>query len=98
MMYQRQKCHGCLGQSLEYSCTFQKFNEYGDCPCSDCLIKFMCQTPCKKFHIWTGKKSRIKAVQELVKKSKIRLKTYKHIVNKNCDNCISLSNPCPYVN
>jgi hypothetical protein len=44
-MITNQCCKGCF----TISCNFYGYNHTGDCPCTDCVIKMMCNTPCDDF-------------------------------------------------
>jgi len=46
-------CNGCLTNS-EYvhsgpHCGMMSFNDKGECPCVNCIIKMMCETLCQDF-------------------------------------------------
>jgi hypothetical protein len=43
------KCHGCSDNN---SCSLQVmgFIAMDECPCRDCIVKMICNTPCKDLH------------------------------------------------
>lgn len=47
-------CEGCKTYrhitSFKYSCA--RFNLDDECPCSECIIKMICQDSCSKYYIW----------------------------------------------
>jgi len=51
-------CTGCLtfidfisaGSEFKRRCHYSTYNEEGQCPCSTCIIKMMCQNICVDFH------------------------------------------------
>lgn len=52
-------CNGCsnlfnsrLGKGNR--CDLAKINTNGDCPCTHCLVKMVCDSPCKDFYIFRG--------------------------------------------
>lgn len=46
-------CIGCLSYTgcyiTTYRCLFDHYNDKGQCPCSNCIIKCMCDVPCEDF-------------------------------------------------
>jgi len=44
------KCEGCKG--LSGGCNYPKFNVLGECPCTLCLVKPICEKFCKKYWDW----------------------------------------------
>ena len=55
-------CEGCFGLDpvflvlAEGACIYSRFNKYGECPCSTCLVKMMCNNLCEEFIIFKNKK------------------------------------------
>ena len=52
------KCDGCKTyeseiESQKVFCRFAKFNQMGDCPCTNCLIKMVCIHGCIRIEEWT---------------------------------------------
>lgn len=43
-------CHGCVIYNNE--CDTQKNNFDGSCPCSQCIIKTMCENSCERYDIY----------------------------------------------
>lgn len=44
-------CKGCLSYKIdvdgeEYHCHESQYNDVGQCPCSKCIVKMMCDVPC----------------------------------------------------
>jgi hypothetical protein len=62
-MNSQDNCKGCKTYNLNHNkCYYQIYNKSVKCPCSTCLIKGICDTPCEEFHIAERKfneKSRI---------------------------------------
>jgi hypothetical protein len=45
-------CNGCysiLFSDIFNECTFHPYNDNGNCPCTKCIIKMMCDDPCDDF-------------------------------------------------
>jgi hypothetical protein len=46
-------CEGCLSYTgcylIAYSCLFDFYNDEGQCPCTLCIIKVMCEDVCDDF-------------------------------------------------
>ena len=51
-------CKGCDSYSptSRYFCSFTEYNEEGDCPCTNCLVKVPCDGTevCKLWDDWAG--------------------------------------------
>jgi hypothetical protein len=47
-------CEGCLSYTgcylIAYSCLFDFYNNEGQCPCSNCIVKCMCEVNCEDFN------------------------------------------------
>jgi hypothetical protein len=41
-------CKGCG----TVDCYLKEFNKSGECPCTDCLVKTMCNSSCPKYFYW----------------------------------------------
>jgi len=51
-------CKGCssdsyYGNGFVGSCKFNGYNDSGQCPCSRCIIKMMCNKTCEAFENFT---------------------------------------------
>jgi hypothetical protein len=47
-------CNGCCCNSEDNSgCSLMKYTDE-ECPCMKCMIKMMCDMPCKEFLIFRG--------------------------------------------
>ena len=50
-------CIGCSAYIFDDSlsiisyCSFRKYNDNGTCPCSECVVKMMCNDPCSGFFL-----------------------------------------------
>ncbi len=44
-------CRGCAAIDGIGSC--DSFNENGECPCTECIVKTMCLETCEKLRDWT---------------------------------------------
>jgi len=43
-------CEGCLTTTSKTTyCTFIFYNNEGQCPCSKCIVKMMCERACYRF-------------------------------------------------
>jgi hypothetical protein len=49
----KQYCDGCLTFG-GFGCKHSKFNKTGQCPCTNCILKMVCDSPCIKFDLWRG--------------------------------------------
>ena len=50
-------CEGCetyLNKKGYSDCSFHKDNQDGSCPCSQCIVKMMCQIPCDPYEDWVA--------------------------------------------
>lgn len=48
-------CKGCYSYYLRnyrHHCSYLRYNPNAECPCSICIIKVMCTTPCSDFLIF----------------------------------------------
>lgn len=55
------ECEGCYSYSMNQHydndvCSFEQFNENGECPCTECLIKMMCSNGCEEYLGWSNQK------------------------------------------
>jgi hypothetical protein len=50
-------CKGCTinAERSPDDCCVDKSNENGDCPCSDCIIKMICDIECNTFREYQDK-------------------------------------------
>ena len=52
-------CEGCITLKDPYgkgiSCYWYSYNKDGSCPCTNCLIKMICDLFCDNFGKWTEK-------------------------------------------
>ena len=58
----REHCKGCPSNTYykDGSCKFNAYNDCGQCPCSVCIVKVMCQDVCDDFN-----KFRIGIIEEI---------------------------------
>ena len=52
-----EKCKGCITDHYEtgtHHCYWDYYNKDGTCPCSNCLVKMMCNEACDEFEKWNG--------------------------------------------
>ncbi len=45
-------CRGCAAIDGIGSC--DSYNENGECPCTECIVKTMCLETCEKLRDWTS--------------------------------------------
>jgi hypothetical protein len=45
-------CKGCAAYDKYGICEMNKFNDNGECPCSECIIKMMCNEACHGWSVW----------------------------------------------
>jgi len=45
-------CEGCDTLTLDAGCGANKYNLYGKCPCTKCIVKPMCKKACEPFLLW----------------------------------------------
>ena len=50
-------CKGCTAYH-ETGCTFKNHNTDGTCPCTECVVKAMCDITCGDYNTWTDLKWR----------------------------------------
>lgn len=61
-MIDNKRCEGCLtyrtleGDYLAY-CTFVGYND-GRCPCTQCIVKPMCEDTCESFEVFRAEVTR----------------------------------------
>lgn len=46
-MNRNEYCDGCLSYDDE-KCPLFYFNDYGECPCTNCILKMICMKRCKE--------------------------------------------------
>jgi len=44
-------CGGCI-TSNGVGCRLFEFNYDGACPCTNCILKMICDDPCNNFNLW----------------------------------------------
>ncbi len=58
-MTSEKNCKGCRTlisiEKLNHDCCYYTYNENGDCPCTLCVIKAMCDKACDNYDEWTKK-------------------------------------------
>lgn len=45
-------CKGCysnVASMCDHYCSYTKYSPNAECPCSECIVKVMCNDPCDKF-------------------------------------------------
>lgn len=51
-------CDGCFSYVYSVSrgkilyCSFKEYNEEGQCPCTTCVVKVMCEHACNDYHVF----------------------------------------------
>jgi len=49
-------CKGCASiREGACRCGYEEDNEDGDCPCTECIVKPMCDAPCPPWDAWVRK-------------------------------------------
>jgi len=50
-------CKGCTAYH-DTGCAFKKSNRDGTCPCTECVVKAMCDITCDDYDVWSDLKWR----------------------------------------
>lgn len=57
----KKHCFGCVGYHHrpnftkdDPSCHLYLFNQYGMCPCTNCVVKVICDNDCQKLKNWAA--------------------------------------------
>jgi hypothetical protein len=50
-----ENCCGCLThQEDKIDCMYSKYNNHGECPCTNCILKMVCSLSCDQMKIWAN--------------------------------------------
>jgi len=66
----RNRCTGCVTYRQYFNnelipCSSEVYNSEGQCPCSNCIIKCMCQNACPDYHKFRTSVTRVKMRKRL---------------------------------